>query len=195
MENALSAASESTSQTLLRRAQQHDGDAWQRLAQLYTPLVYGWSRRAGLQRSDAADVGQDVFRTLALKIADYQPDRGSGFRAWLWGITRNKLREFRRRRAAEPQPARVDEVKLADIPEEETGEFLLAESQARLAQRALEVLQTEFEERTWQAFWRSAVEEHKTADIAADLQMTVHAVRQARYRVLCRLRQELDEFS
>lgn len=193
MDHALSKASESTSQTLLRRAQQRDDDAWRRLSQLYAPLVYGWARRAGLQGSDAADVGQEVFRTVALKIADYRPDGGSGFRAWLWGITRNKLREFRRTRATEPQPGGVDAALLADIPEHEAGEFLQTESQARLVQRALKVLETEFEENTWRAFWRSAVEEHRTADIASDLQMTVKAVRQAKYRVLRRLRQELSE--
>lgn len=103
MTNAPPDASESTSQSLLRRAQQQDGNAWRRLTELYAPLVYGWARRAGLQENDAADVGQEVFRTVALKIADYRQDGGSGFRAWLWGITRNKLREFSRTRAAEPQ--------------------------------------------------------------------------------------------
>lgn len=82
---------------------------------------------------------------------------------------------------------------LADIPQDEAGDFLQAESTARLTQRALEVLQTDFEEKTWVAFWQSAVEEQKTADIAADLQMSVRAVRQAKYRVLRRLRQELDD--
>jgi RNA polymerase sigma-70 factor (ECF subfamily) len=195
MKNAVTEASDSTSQSLLRRAQRHDSDAWQRLCQLYAPLVYGWSRRAGLQENDAADVGQEVFRTVALKIADYRQDGGSGFRAWLWGITRNKLREFCRTRAAEPQPGGVDAALLADIPQDETGEFLQTEPRARLARRALEILQTEFEENTWRAFWQSAVEEQKTADIAADLQMTVRAVRQARYRVLRRLRQELADLS
>ena len=195
MSHVLPNASGSTSQTLLRRAQQQDGDAWQRLSQVYAPLVYGWARRAGLQGSDAADVGQEVFRTVALKIADFSPERGSGFRAWLWGITRNKLREFRRARATEPQPGGVDAALLADVPEHEAGEFLQTESQARLVQRSLDVLQTEFEENTWRAFWRSAVEEHRTADIAADQQMTVKAVRQAKYRVLRRLRQELAELS
>lgn len=113
----------------------------------------------------------------------------------MWGITRNKLREFRRASAAEPQPGGGDAALLADIPEQEAGEFMQTESQARLVQRALEVLQTEFEEHTWRAFWRSAVEEHRTADIAADLQMTVKAVRQAKYRVLRRLRQEMAELS
>ena len=195
MNHAPSNASGSTSQTLLRRAQQRDEDAWRRLSHLYAPLVYGWARRAGLRGDDAADVGQEVFRTVASKIADYRPDGGSGFRAWLWGITRNKLREFRRAQATQPQPAGIDAALLGEIPEQEAGEFLQTESQARLAQRALEVLQTEFEENTWRAFWRSAVDEHRTADIAADLQMTVRAVRQAKYRVLRRLRQELTESS
>lgn len=63
--------------------------------------------------------------------------------------------------------------------------------QAFLVQRALELLRAEFEERTYQAFWRMAIEHHSTAEVAAELGMTNRAVRQAKYRVLCRLRQEL----
>jgi RNA polymerase sigma-70 factor (ECF subfamily) len=62
-----------------------------------------------------------------------------------------------------------------------------------LIQRALQLIQVEFEPRTLQAFWQATVEGRQTADIAADLEMTIKAVRQAKYRVMRRLRQELDE--
>jgi RNA polymerase sigma-70 factor (ECF subfamily) len=183
----------STSQSLLRRAQQQDPDAWQRLSRLYAPLVYGWARRAGLQSSDAADLGQEVFRTVASRIGDYRRDGGSGFRAWLWGIARIKLKEHARRRAAEPQPIGGTNALLGEVPEAESAVFQKVEPQSRLVQRALEVIQVEFEEKTWQAFWRSAVDEQRTSNIADDLQMTPKAVRQAKYRVLRRVRQELAE--
>jgi RNA polymerase sigma-70 factor (ECF subfamily) len=49
-------ASDSTSSSLLARAARHDADAWQRMSDLYVPLVYRWAQRGGLQASDAADV-------------------------------------------------------------------------------------------------------------------------------------------
>ena len=49
----------------------------------------------------------------------------------------------------------------------------------------------DFDDPTWQAFWRLTVENHATADIAAELGISQGAVRQAKYRVLCRLREEM----
>ena len=54
------------------------------------------------------------------------------------------------------------------------------------------MLKSEFETRTWDAFWRATVEREKAAVIAAEMGMTVHAVYQAKSRVLRRVRQELD---
>ena len=83
---------ESTSNSLIRRAQQQDLSAWERLSELYAPLVYGWGRQADLQASDAGDLAQEVFRTVAARIDDFRRDHPAGsFRDWLWGITRNKL--------------------------------------------------------------------------------------------------------
>ena len=60
-------------------------------------------------------------------------------------------------------------------------------------QRALRLLQNEFEARTWQSFWRAAVDGLSTAEVAAEMGMTVSAVRMARSRILRRLREELGD--
>ena len=97
-----SQTSSSTSLSLIARVRQHQPDAWTRFTQLYGPLVYAWIRRAGLQHADIVDVVQEVFRGVAVSIDRYDRDQGTGFRGWLWGITRNKLRDFQRRRNAHP---------------------------------------------------------------------------------------------
>lgn len=51
----------STSSSLLVRVRRRDPTAWQRFADIYTPLVYAWARRGGLRETDAADVVQEVF--------------------------------------------------------------------------------------------------------------------------------------
>jgi RNA polymerase sigma-70 factor (ECF subfamily) len=53
-------------------------------------------------------------------------------------------------------------------------------------------MHSDFDQKTWQAFRRMAVDGHLSAEIAADLGMTKDAVRQAKCRVLRRLRDELD---
>jgi RNA polymerase sigma-70 factor (ECF subfamily) len=56
----------------------------------------------------------------------------------------------------------------------------------------LDLVREEFDPRTWTAFWRTAVEGDRPADVAADLGVSAWAVYKARSRVLQRLRTELD---
>ena len=51
----------------------------------------------------------------------------------------------------------------------------------------------EFHDRTWRAFWLTAVEGRPANDVAAELAMTPVAVRVAKSRVLQRLREALGD--
>ena len=51
----------------------------------------------------------------------------------------------------------------------------------------------EFEERTWQMFWRVVIEGHSPVALAEELGVTPAAVRQAKSRVLRRLKEEMGE--
>jgi RNA polymerase sigma-70 factor (ECF subfamily) len=62
-----------------------------------------------------------------------------------------------------------------------------------LFHQALGLIRDEFEQRTWQAFWRMAVDNRTSAEVAGELGMTTNAVRMAKSRVLRRLREELGE--
>jgi RNA polymerase sigma-70 factor (ECF subfamily) len=191
----------STSLSLLERARANDSDAWRRLSRLYGPLVYRWARQAGLQESDAADLAQEVFGVVSTKIEGFRHDRpGDSFRGWLWGITSNKVKEFARRQAANPQAVggTVAHIKLNELPEappEESQAEDLLDTSTGLMHRAVGLIRAEFEEKTWQAFWRATIDEQKAPDIAEELGMTPKAVRQAKYRVLRRLRLEIESLS
>jgi RNA polymerase sigma-70 factor (ECF subfamily) len=193
-----SESSISISSTLLERLRAHDAEAWQRLADLYGPLVYHWCRRSGLRTPDAADVFQEVFAAVSGTIAAFRRGVASDtFRGWLWTITRNKIRDHFR--AQDHQVEAVGgtdaQIRLADLPEDCTDSSTDEDRRelGGLFQRALTIVQSEFEDHTWNAFWRIAVEERQTADVAAELGMSVNAVRQAKSRVLRRLRVELGD--
>src|SRR5262245_7651718 len=95
---------EGTSSSLLERAKIHDPEAWRRLVRIYSPLVYGWARKAGLQASDASDVVQEVFSSLCTRFSQFQRRNADDtFRGWLWTICRNKIRDFFRAARARPQ--------------------------------------------------------------------------------------------
>jgi RNA polymerase sigma-70 factor (ECF subfamily) len=49
----------------------HSRDAWDRFVELYTPFLYYWARRIGLQESDAADLVQEVFAVLLQKLPEF----------------------------------------------------------------------------------------------------------------------------
>lgn len=189
-----SLSSQPSSQSLIRRVRNNDRVAWDRLCILYGPVVYEWAREAGLQSEDASDVMQEVFAVLTRRIASYQAHHS--FRGWLWTITRNKVVDAYRRRAdhdvSAGGTAAFDRLmNLPANPPAEDSEVGKREASG-IHQRALDVMKTDFEPQTWQAFWRTVVGDENPADVATDLGVSKWTVYKAKSRVLQRLR---DEFS
>src|SRR5688572_20364634 len=92
-----------TSRSLLNLARARDTVAWQRLVELYTPLVYFWCRRARLPEQDIPDVVQDVFRAVVAGLGSFRKQReGDTFRGWLRTVTRSKISDSFRRRGRTP---------------------------------------------------------------------------------------------
>jgi RNA polymerase sigma-70 factor, ECF subfamily len=183
--------------SLLERMRAHDAAAWQRLIELYKPLVLFWCSRRGVHGPDAEDVSQEVFAATAAGLEQFRRDRaGDTFRGWLRGITRNQAALFFRRNNGKPHAeggsanwAQLQDVAdpLAGPTEEETVEI------GHLYRRALEAVRCEFEERTWQAFWLTAIDGRAPAALATELEMSPASIRQAKSRVLRRLKREVGD--
>jgi RNA polymerase sigma-70 factor, ECF subfamily len=81
----------SISTTLLEQIRVRQPEAWERLVDLYGPVVFHWCRQSGLTTSDAADVVQEVWMAVARNVAGFRREQpGDSFRGWLWTITRNE---------------------------------------------------------------------------------------------------------
>jgi RNA polymerase sigma-70 factor (ECF subfamily) len=165
---------------------------------VYAPLVYRWCRRAGVRADDAPDVVQEVFLAVATHIDRFHRDQpGDSFRGWLWTITHHKAQDYFRgekRQTRAPGGSSADE-RLCRIPDRLPSVSELDRSLADdtlLAQRVVELIRPEVEDRTWQAFWRLAVDGQSGPDVADELGMSLRAVYQAKYRVLQRIHHELD---
>ena len=191
-------SSRQTRVSLLDRVRDNDATAWRHLVHIYSPLISYWCGRAGVRPPDAEDVLQDVLRTAVARLPDFRRDRpGDTFRGWLRGITRNILHEHQRRAGRQPRAAggsaaweRIQAVaEPATAPDEDDPPTELN----ALYRRALELVRGEFEAKTWQAFWQVTVDGRSPADVAADLALTPAAVRQAKSRVLRRLKTELGD--
>ncbi len=197
-ESLFSGASSSTSPSLLQRVKSQDPLAWQRLVKLYGPLVYHWCRSSGLGGEDTADIVQEVFCAVAPGIGGFRGGGRTGsFRAWLRTITRNKIHDHFRRKHGQPEAkgGTVAQRQFMDVPQpaELTELTDPPEAEDSLWRRVVELVRAEFEDRTWQAFWRVAVDGQAPATVAEELSTTVHAVYKAKSRVLRRVRQELAD--
>ena len=186
----------SISSTLLERVRARRPEAWQRLVDLYGPIVYRWCRQLGVSRGDSSDVVQQVFAAVIVDVGRFRRDRpGDSFGAWLRTITRHRVSDHFRQRQGQASADGGTEAyqRLMSIAEaeEESPTAPPVEQEARFSRRLLELVRAEFESRTWDAFWRIVVDGEQPAEVAAALSMSLPAVYKAKSRVLRRLRQEL----
>ncbi len=189
--------STATNLSLLDRARARDDQAWRQLVDLYSPLVIKWCQRLKVGPEATADCIQEVFSAVARALDTYHPPGSIGaFRGWLWTITRNKLRDAARRNRGHA-PAVGGSTALAvlqKLPEEISDleeEPSAAGDSAELTARALKQIEATFAPQTWQAFWRTVIDGLPTDIVAAQLDISPAGVRQARSRVLRKLRQQL----
>ena len=217
-----------TSLSLLERVKADDQQAWRRLVDLYSPLVWHWCARWQVTGADADDIVQDVFLAVSASIEKFQrpglavgapseplseprptgtvgadaPSAATGgeatgaFRGWLGAITRNKLCDFYQRRRRQPAAQGGSDVHrlLQEIPAATLSDDATDAAQVSdVYYRALELIRGDFEDHTWQAFWRTAVENQTPAEVAPALGMSKAAVRQAKARVLRRLKEEVGD--
>ncbi len=125
-------------------------------------------------------------------LHSFRRERRESFHGWLWSIARNKLNDLYRHQSQEPQsPGGTSFQQQIDQLPDAPSAADLSDDVPGLARRALSLLQTDFEEVTWRAFWRTAVDLQPAATVATELGLSVSAVYTAKSRVLARLREEL----
>jgi RNA polymerase sigma-70 factor (ECF subfamily) len=170
--------------------------AWQEFVNLYGPVVYGFARKRGLQDADAADLMQDVLRSVSSAIGRLDYDRKHGtFRGWLFTITRNKVFNFLSARRIRPQGSGDSTTNrlLDSQPDHGDGsDAWELEYQRRIASMAMDHIKAEFQENTWRAFWLTAVEGIAAPDAARQLRMSPGSIYVAKSRVLARLKDEVE---
>lgn len=171
-----------------------DHEAWNRLVDLYTPLLFNWSLRTGLNEAESEDLVQDVFQTLLIKLRTFERQRDGSFRKWLQVVTVNKCKERFRRKQLPAANAHDDSDPLSAVADPATlAEFWETDYRQQVVQRAMQVMQAEFSEKVWQSCWQHIVLSRPAADVATELGITANAVRVYSSRVLARLRTELSD--
>jgi len=192
--DVISSEAGGTSPGLLERVKNQDRSAWERLGQLYGPLILHWCRSKGLQAADAENVRQEVFLAVHRAVGGFQrePPRLT-FRGWLRTITKNKIIDHVRQEGKRPAAVGGDEWQRriealsTDLPDDDSSAH---EERSLLVRRALDLLRTDFEPQTWTAFWRVRIDGLSAQTVAEELHISASAVHTACYRVRNRLEAE-----
>jgi RNA polymerase sigma-70 factor (ECF subfamily) len=183
---------------LLRIRDTADRQAWSEFVELYAPLVHAFACKHGLQDADAADLTQEVLRSIAGVVGrfEYDAQRGS-FRGWLFTVVRNRLRNFltARRRHGESIGGKTAREALDELParEEDIAQLWDREYERRLFDWAAEQVRQDCSHQTWQAFWLTAVDGLGGQEVARLLGITTAAVYLAKRRVMERLKEYLRQ--
>lgn len=183
---------ETTSLTLLQRVEQGDATATQHLVFLYRPLVLRWCRMRGLNDADAEDVSQEVFWSVVRALPSFSREHPGSFRGWMRQITTRKIID-RSRRNTSPAVGGTDfQKQLQELPAPEAeSESNAATERQLLMRQAAQLLEMEFSQTTWRAFYLAEVEQRAAADICQELNLSPGAFRVAKSRVRAKLRQVL----
>jgi RNA polymerase sigma-70 factor, ECF subfamily len=157
------------------------------------------ARRRGMQDADAQDVTQQVFLAVSRALGDWEAGANRPpFRAWLTTITRNAvIKALTRQRpdagTGSTSVRRLLEAQPDDDPQT-TAEFV-QESRREALRWAADQIRPEFSAMTWRLFWETAVEGRPVAEVAEATERSTGAVYMARFRVLQRLKEKVQEQS
>ena len=189
-----------TSESLILRVKDPaDGAAWSAFLAVYRPVVYRLARSRGLQDADAEDLSQQVFASIARAVEGWEPADGRPpFRAWLYRIARNEVvKAITRRKPDLAAGSSSVQMQLNEVPqrEEHATSELIRESRQEAFRWAAAEIRPEFSESTWGMFWDSTVDGKPVKEVASAYQRTAGVVYLARYRVMQRLKEKLEEVS
>lgn len=187
-----------TSLSLLNRLMSSpNSESWDRLFQLYAPLLRTWLRRYDVQANDADDLVQDVLLAVSKDLSRFEHSGQPGaFRNWLKTILVNRLRKFWRARDRRPHPQGNSDIDTRlsqlDDPASEMTLIWNREHDQYVLRQLLTLAEPHFEPNTWQAFYRVALDGVDPDVAAQELGISRNAVVVAKCRVLNRLRQESE---
>ena len=188
-----------TSLSLLERiTDRPTGPDWQRLFDLYQPLLRAWALRAGAADADSDDLVQETLTIVVREVADFDRGRAGAFRSWLRGILANRLRGHfracRSRPVATGGSDLLDQLDELEAPDSAISCQWDREHDRHVAARAMKLVQGDFAPATWQAFRRQVLDGAAPAEVAAEMGLSRNAVLLAKSRVLKRLRAEVAGF-
>lgn len=197
----MSTLAETRYSLLLRLHDASNDVAWMEFVELYEKALFRYVRSKGLQDADASDVVQQVLIAVHRSVDGWTPQGAGSFRAWLLRVASNLATSVVRQKYHQRMLTGGTTVNKtlqgvsSTAHQEATEEEEFQWRQWAFCWASTRV-QREVADKTWQAFWLTAVENQPSADVASQLSLSIGAVYAAKCRVLQRLRnaaREIDE--
>jgi RNA polymerase sigma-70 factor (ECF subfamily) len=185
----------STRITLLARLRTTgDAEAWKTFVDLYMPLVYRFCRSRNLQDADSRDVTQQVLAIVHQTIDKFEYDRERGkFRNWLGAVTAHEiLRHQRKDRRPGKGAGDGRGTDIASLSSAAVDPKWAEEFNSYIFQLALTRIRPDFDDDVWQAFELSWLKDVTPREAAAKIGRPSAWIYKARYKVIERLRKELE---
>lgn len=161
---------------------------------MYRPLLSGWLRQKRLTDADSDDVVQEVMVVVMRRLAEFEHNgRPGAFRNWLRQVLVNGLRQHWRRQ----KPSSLDAEAMLDQLTDPNSDLSRAWNEDHdrfVLARLLDLVEGDFEPKTWSAFRRVVIDGVPVADVATELDMKVNTVLHAKSRIMRRLRDERAVF-
>ncbi len=180
-----------TSISLLNRVKADPkSEAWERMVDIYGPLISHWLRRSGVDEDDVSDLCQEVLFVLTQGIEGFDHNgRNGAFRNWLRMIAVNRMRRhWRSKKKSVQQTADSDSVldQLED-PNSSLTRKWDEEHDRYVLNRILQMVKNDFEDKVLETFCRLTVQGQTASQVASDLGITKANVYKYKFRVMQRL--------
>ena len=186
---------------LLRLADAGDDVAWNEFLEVYERAIFRFACSRGLQPADAEDVTQRVLAAVMHKMRAWKADSNRGsFGAWLFRVTRNLAAKTWNDRVK--QPVQIGEreaaelYEISELPDATESDATLFQSEYRKAlfHWAADRVRKNVKAVTWDAFWMTAIDQRPASEVASTLSLSATSVYTAKYRMLARIRTEIEAF-
>lgn len=172
---------------LLGRCQRGDADAWAKLIEETSDLVWSVARRQGMNDDDAGDVFQGTYLALHGSLANMRS--GQALPKWLGVTASRECHRVRRRKArlssADPEPVLaqvIDETESAETrTQSDVDAFLARRGLAELGGRCQQLLE--------KLYFADDVD---YAEVSRELGMPVGSIGPTRARCLAKLKKILE---
>lgn len=185
-----------TDPSLLRKLRDPNNDsAWSEFVELYQPVIHRLLVHKGLSTPDAEDVAQQILLSISKALAERPHDfERAKFRTWLNRVVRNAALNAMRKTRQDVAAGGTDQVSMlhAIQDDEHDSKLFEAEYEREVFRKATRIVESESDPATWEAFYRTCVQNETIEQVAASLNKQIGSVYAARSRIVKRIKKEVE---